>query len=113
MAALLAGGLPAAAETTIVFNTFLAPNDALGTNVMLPRIADVEKVTEGRVTCTVPASALAPPPERCNAVQQGVADGAFRVMGFLRAAPPRTATAAVADDQFRQRGNHRCLLAHL
>jgi TRAP-type transport system periplasmic protein len=63
VAALMAGVLPAAADTTIVFNNFLAPNDALWTDVMLPWIADVEKATEGRVKFTVPASSLAPPPE--------------------------------------------------
>ena len=46
IAALMAGVQPAAAETTIVFDNFLAPNDALWTDVMLPWIADVEKVTE-------------------------------------------------------------------
>ena len=88
LAALLAGAQPAASETTIVFNNFLAPNDALWTDVMLPWIADVERVTEGRVKFTVPAASLAPPPELLNSVQQGVADGAFQMVGFLRQAHP-------------------------
>ena len=88
LAALLAGAQPALAETTIVFNNFLAPNDALWTDVMLPWIGDVEKATEGRVKFSVPASSLAPPPELLNAVQGGVADGAFQMVGFLRAAHP-------------------------
>ncbi|MDP2087370.1 MAG: TRAP transporter substrate-binding protein DctP [Gemmobacter sp.] len=88
LAALIAGAQPAASETTIVFNNFLSPNDALWTDVMLPWIADVEKATEGRVKFTVPASSLAPPPELLNAVQQGVADGAFQMVSFLRAAHP-------------------------
>ena len=36
----------------------------------------------------VPAASLAPPPELLNAVQQGVAVGAFQMVGFLRAAHP-------------------------
>lgn len=88
MAALLAGAQPAASETTIVFNNFLAPNDALWTDVMLPWIADVEKATEGRVKFAVPAASLAPPPELLNAVQNGVADGAFQMVGFLRQSNP-------------------------
>ena len=88
LSALLAGAQPAISDTTIVFNNFLAPNDALWTDVMLPWIADVEKATEGRVKFSVPAASLAPPPELLNAVQQGVADGAFQMVGFLRAAHP-------------------------
>jgi TRAP-type C4-dicarboxylate transport system substrate-binding protein len=88
LAALMAGAQPAASETTIVFNNFLAPNDALWTDVMLPWIADVEKATEGRVKFAVPAASLAPPPELLNAVQNGVADGAFQMVGFLRQSNP-------------------------
>jgi TRAP-type C4-dicarboxylate transport system substrate-binding protein len=88
MAALLAGAQPAISETTIVFNNFVGPNDALWTDVMAPWIADVERVTEGRVKFSVPAASLAPPPELLNSVQQGVADGAFQMVGFLRQAHP-------------------------
>ncbi|WP_323042279.1 hypothetical protein [Gemmobacter sp.] len=79
---------PASAETTIVFNNFLSPNDKLWLDVMKPWIADVEKATEGRVKFTVPSSSLAPPPEILNSVQQGVADGAFQMVGFLREKHP-------------------------
>ncbi|MCB1342012.1 MAG: TRAP transporter substrate-binding protein DctP [Pseudooceanicola sp.] len=88
LSALLLGAQQVAADTKIVFNNFLSPNDALWTDVMLPWIADIERVTEGRVTFTVPASSLAPPPELFNAVQQGVADGAFQMVGFLRQSNP-------------------------
>lgn len=88
LAALMAGGQPAASDTTIVFNNFLSPNDALWTDVMMPWIADVEKATEGRVKFSVPAASLAPPPELLNAVQNGVADGAFQMVGFLRQSHP-------------------------
>lgn len=79
---------PVSAETTIVFNNFLSPNDKLWLDVMKPWIADIEAATEGRVKFTVPSSSLAPPPELLNSVQQGVADGAFQMVGFLREKHP-------------------------
>lgn len=87
-AALLAGASPALSETTLVFNNFLAPNDSLWTDVMQPWIAEIEGVTEGRVKFTVPDSSLAPPPELLNSVQQGVMDGAFSMVGFVRESNP-------------------------
>ena len=87
-AALMLGASPAISETTIVFNNFLAPNDALWTDVMQPWIADIESATEGRVKFTVPDSSLAPPPELVNSVQQGVMDGAFSMVGFVRETNP-------------------------
>lgn len=88
LSALLLGASPAISETTIVFNNFLAPNDALWTDVMKPWIAEIETVTEGRVKFTVPDSSLAPPPELLNSVQQGVMDGAFSMVGFVRESNP-------------------------
>ena len=88
LSALMLAAQPAAADTTIVFNNFLSPNDKLWLDVMKPWIADIERVTEGRVKFTVPASSLAPPPEILNSVQQGVADGAFQMVGFLREQHP-------------------------
>lgn len=79
---------PATADTTIVFNNFLSPNDKLWLDVMKPWIDDIERVTEGRVKFAVPSSSLAPPPEILNSVQQGVADGAFQMVGFLRESHP-------------------------
>lgn len=88
LAALLAGATPEISETTLIFNNFLAPNDALWTDVMLPWIADIEGATEGRVKFTVPDSSLAPPPELLNSVQQGVLDGAFSMVDFVRESNP-------------------------
>ena len=80
--------LPAAAQTTLVFNNFLSPNDALWTDVIQPWLQDIERVTEGRVTFAVPEASLAPPPELANAVRAGVADGAFQMVAFLRQSNP-------------------------
>lgn len=88
LCAALFAASPAASETVIVFNNFLAPNDSLWTDVLRPWIDDIEAATEGRVTFTVPDSSLAPPPEILNSVQQGVMDGAFQMVGFLRESNP-------------------------
>lgn len=88
LAAALLSSQAASADTTILFNNFLGPNDALWTDVMAPWIEDIGRVTEGRVTFTVPAASLAPPPGILNAVQQGVMDGAFQMVGFLRESNP-------------------------
>lgn len=79
---------PAFADTTILFNNFLGPNDALWTDVLHPWINDIQTATEGRVTFSVPDASLAPPPELLNAVQQGVVDGAFQMVSFLRESNP-------------------------
>ncbi len=80
-------GLPAAAQT-ILFNNFLPPNDVLNQSVVQPWLADIERVTEGRVRIEQPAATLAPPPELLNMVQQGIADGAFIMVGFLENSNP-------------------------
>lgn len=91
-AGLVAGMMLAAqsahAATTIVFNNFLPPNNPQWVNTFKPWIADVERVTKGRVKILVPDSSVAPPPELYNAVQQGVVDGAFQMVGFQRKAHP-------------------------
>ncbi|MCW1933766.1 type 2 periplasmic-binding domain-containing protein [Pararhodobacter zhoushanensis] len=88
LAATLLASQPAFADTTILFNNFLGSNDALWTDVLAPWIGDIESATEGRVTFSVPAASLAPPPGLLNAVQQGVVDGAFQMVGFLRESHP-------------------------
>ncbi len=84
----LAAAVPARAETTILFNNFLPPNDVLNLNVLQPWLADIARVTEGRVKVEQPAASLAPPPELLNMVQQGIADGAFIMVGFLEQSNP-------------------------
>lgn len=87
-ALLLALPMSVRAQQTILFNNFLAPNDKLYTGVIKPWLADIERVTEGRVDMIEPASTLAPPPELLNMVQQGVADGGFIMVGFVRETNP-------------------------
>lgn len=92
----------------IVFNNFLSPDYKLWTDVMLPWIADIEAVTEGRVTFTVQDSSLTPPPELLNSVQQGVMDGAFQMVGFLRDSNPEMQPSLLPMTYF---GNEDALVA--
>lgn len=87
-AAVLALTAPATAQTSILFNNFLSPNDEVNIQVINPWIAEIARVTEGRVTITQPESSLAPPPEILNAVQQGIADAGFMMVGFLENSNP-------------------------
>lgn len=87
-AAMLAIPLAAQADTTIVFNNFLGPNDTLYTDVIHPWLNDIETQTEGRVNFQVPEASLAPPPELLSMVQQGIADGGFIMTGFLEGSNP-------------------------
>lgn len=87
-AALMASPLAAQADTTIVFNNFLGPNDTLYTDVIHPWLNEIEAQTDGRVTFHVPEATLAPPPELLSMVQQGIADGGFIMTGFLEGSNP-------------------------
>ena len=87
-AAILAAPLTAQADTTILFNNFLGPNDALYTDVIQPWLDEIETRTDGRVTFQVPEASLAPPPEMLSMVQQGIADGGFIMTGFLEGSNP-------------------------
>jgi TRAP-type C4-dicarboxylate transport system substrate-binding protein len=80
--------LAAQAETTIVFNNFLGPNNSLYTDIIQPWLSDIEAQTEGRVTFQIPEASLAPPPELLTMVQQGIADGGFIMTGFLEGSNP-------------------------
>lgn len=87
-AALVASPLAAQADTTILFNNFLGPNDTLYTDIIQPWLSDIETQTEGRVTFQIPEGSLAPPPELLTMVQQGIADGGFIMSGFLEGSNP-------------------------
>ncbi|MCA0205323.1 MAG: TRAP transporter substrate-binding protein DctP [Proteobacteria bacterium] len=87
-AALLCSPLAAQAQTTILFNNFLGPNDTLYTGVIHPWLDAIESATEGRVTFEIPEASLAPPPELLSMVQSGIADGGFIMTGFLEGSNP-------------------------
>ena len=84
----LAGAGPLAAETTVLFNVFTPLASPTYTKVLGPWMAEVEKVTQGRVKMNKPPQSLAPPPEQLNMVRAGVADGAFMFNAFLQRSHP-------------------------
>ncbi|MFV0382766.1 TRAP transporter substrate-binding protein DctP [Paracoccus sp. (in: a-proteobacteria)] len=88
MSAFLALPVGASAETTILFNNFIGPNDTLYTQVIRPWLDEIETVTEGRVNFEIPEASLAPPPELLTMVQQGIADGGYIMTGFLEGSNP-------------------------
>lgn len=71
------------AETRILFNSFFPPQHFLTRDVMRGWARDVQRVTEGRVKVTIPASSAAPPPQLWNAVTSGIVDGAYMFNGLL------------------------------
>jgi len=83
-ACVLALTLPAAAaaQTTLLVNSFFPPQHFINTDVLPAWAAEVEAATEGRVVIEFPASSLAPPPAQWDAVTSGIADGAYIFNGF-------------------------------
>jgi len=73
----------AAAETRILFNSFFPPQHFLTRDVMRGWAKDVERVTEGRVRVSIPASSAAPPPRLWDAVSSGIVDGAYMFNGHI------------------------------
>lgn len=85
VAAILAGiALPAAAaHVTILFNSFEPPTGVIP-GIIRPWAREVAKVTDGRVTVTIPPTSLAPPPRQWELVTQGVADAAYVFNPFMQ-----------------------------
>lgn len=83
-AAALALALPARADTTLLFNSFLAPQHPINTRVLKPWADDIEKATAGRVKIQIAPASLAAPPQQMDGVIKGVMDGAYIFNGFLQ-----------------------------
>lgn len=88
LASVMSSPLAASADTVVLFNNFLPPPDVTNRNVVQPWLESIETVTAGRVAIEQPTASLAPPPELLNAVQQGIADGGFIMVGFLEKSNP-------------------------
>ena len=76
--------LAVSAQVKILFNSFEPPGGAIFPGAIKPWIAEVERVTEGRVKIEVPPTSLAPPPQQYELVKQGVADGAYTLNVWLQ-----------------------------
>lgn len=82
--ALAAVATSAQAETKLLFNLFMVPQDPFNTLVMQPWAQDVAKATEGRVKIEFAPASLAAPQAQMDGVVKGVFDGAYMYQGFLQ-----------------------------
>tara|TARA_R110000851_G_scaffold278768_1_gene431975 strand:+ start:110497 stop:111516 length:1020 start_codon:yes stop_codon:yes gene_type:complete len=82
--ALAAIGTAAQAETKLLFNMFMAPQDPFNTLVLKPWAEDVIKATDGRVKIEFAPASMASPQAQMDAVEKGVFDGAYMYHGFLQ-----------------------------
>lgn len=81
---LLAMGANAHAETKLLFNMFMVPQDPFNTLVMQPWAQDIAKATDGRVKIEFAPASLAAPQAQMDGVAKGVFDGAYMYHGFLQ-----------------------------
>lgn len=81
-------GTTVRAQTTLLFNSFAPHAGNLHLKIAAPFIANVEKVTEGRVKLRLSPQNLAPPPEQMNMVKAGIADGGYMLTAFLQKSHP-------------------------
>jgi TRAP-type C4-dicarboxylate transport system substrate-binding protein len=87
----------AAAETVLTLNSWLPPSHPQVSELILPLMEDIERVTEGRVTVNVLPAPLGPPPATYDLVKNGVVDIGYTVQGY---SPGRFKTSAVAEMPF-------------
>ncbi|WP_431025563.1 TRAP transporter substrate-binding protein DctP [Halomonas sp. H5] len=76
------GTVQADEEVNIFFNSFFPPQHFLTSSAIREWASDVEEVTEGRVTVTIPPRTAAPPQDLWMAVQRGLIDGAYIFNGW-------------------------------
>lgn len=71
------------AETGLIVNCFWPASHFACSEVLPGWIAEVERVTEGRVTGIIPPRSMAPPPEQLSSVENGIADVAVQFNGLI------------------------------
>ncbi|QDC10627.1 TRAP transporter substrate-binding protein [Oceanicola sp. D3] len=84
-------------ETVLTLNSWLPPSHPYIADLIEPLVADIEEVTEGRVTVNVLPAPLGPPPATFDLVKNGVADIGYTVQGY---SPGRFKTSAIAEMPF-------------
>ena len=73
----------ASADTRLVVNCFWPPQHDVCTEILPTWLADVERVTEGRVEGNIPPRSVAPPPEQLASVEKGIVDAAVQFNGLI------------------------------
>lgn len=82
VAMLLAGATLAHAETTVVFNKYLAEKNEIMSTGVLPWAKAVETESGGDVKIEFTASSLAPPPAQLDMISSGIADASMNISSF-------------------------------
>ena len=85
------------ADTVLTLNSWLPPSHPQVSDLILPLAAQIEEVTEGRVTVNVLPAPMGPPPATYDLVKNGVVDIGYTVQGYT---PGRFKTSAVAEMPF-------------
>lgn len=103
---MLAGGSPANAETTLLFNRFVPAKHPFNVGMFIPWAKDVERVTNGSVKVKFTEKSLAPPPKQWNMVSKGIADVAMLANNFEagRLKLPNIAQLPFGHDEAEKRG---------
>ncbi len=76
------------ARVEIVFNKAAAPRYILNAGIIDPFLADIRRVTQGRVTFAAPAAVNRDPSAQLDLVRSGAADGAYMFNGLLAETHP-------------------------
>lgn len=87
----------AISDTVLTLNNWLPPSHPYVADFINPLVADIEKVTDGRVTVNILPAPLGPPPATFDLVKNGVVDIGFSVQGYN---PGRFKTSAIAELPF-------------
>lgn len=72
------------ATTTLVINAFLPPQHIFNVAVMRPWAADVERVTQGRVSVVFPPTSIGSPQQQWDVVRKRIVDGAYIFNGLIQ-----------------------------
>ncbi|MEX3008688.1 TRAP transporter substrate-binding protein DctP [Hoeflea sp. TYP-13] len=72
------------AKTRLVVNCFWPPQHFVCQKALPNWIAEVERVTDGRVTGIIPPKSVAAPPEQLAAVEKGIADVSVQFNGLIQ-----------------------------
>lgn len=87
----------AQADTVLTMNSWLPPTHPQVSELFVPWMADIERVTEGRVKINMLPAPLGPPPAAFDLAKNGVADIAYSVHGYT---PGRFKTPMIAEMPF-------------
>ena len=71
------------AKERLVVNCFWPPKHQVCNKLLPEWLAEVKKVTEGRVVGNIPPKSVAPPPEQLASVEKGVVDAAIQFNGLI------------------------------